>query len=81
MTYHSIKDFFNNNGKQFDHATAMHSYKNYPMYKQYNKKLDHYFNTIVSKSKSEKSKKLQAKTIIDNLPAEVAEIFTYMIQK
>ena len=31
MTYETIKEFFNNNGKAYDHTTALHAYKNYNM--------------------------------------------------
>jgi hypothetical protein len=79
MTYETIKEFFNLNGKEYDHATALHAYKNYEMYCKYNKNLDKYFEQIVNKSESDNAKKLVAKSIIDNSGVEVAEMFTYMI--
>ena len=81
MTYQTIKEFFNLNGKEYDHATALHAYKNYEMYCKYNKNLDKYFEQIVNKSESDNAKKLVAKSIIDNSGVEVAELFTYMMNK
>lgn len=81
MTYETIKEFFNLNGKEYDHATALHAYKNYEMYCKYNKNLDKYFEQIVNKSESDNAKKLVAKSIIDNSGVEVAEMFTYMMNK
>jgi hypothetical protein len=79
MTYYFIRDFFVENGKDYDHSTAMHSYQSYPMYAKHNKQLEKYFTHIVNHSISENSKKLIAKSIIDSSDADVAEVFTYMI--
>ncbi len=81
MTYERIRDYFKSKGKSFDHATALHSYRNYPMYCRYNKKLDGYFDTLISASTVGIAKKIKAKKIIDNCDPSVAEIFTYMIEK
>jgi len=79
MTYETIKEFFNTNGKEYDHATALHAYNNYEMYCKYNKKLPELFTHLVNNSDTENSKKLIAKSIIDNSGVEVAEVFTQMI--
>jgi len=81
MTYETIKEFFNNNGKPYDHATALHAYKNYEMYCKDNKNLELLFDNIVSNSETENTRKLVAKSIIDNSGVEVAEAFTYMMNK
>jgi len=81
MTYETIKEFFNNNGKPYDHATALHAYKNYEMYCKHNKNLELLFDNIVSNSETENTRKLVAKSIIDNSGVEVAEAFTYMMNK
>ena len=81
MTYYSIRDFFIANGKPYDHATAMHAYNNYLMFQEYNPKLKEHFNTVVESNKTANSKKLVAKSIIDKQEVEVAELFTYMINK
>ena len=39
MTFESIADFFVDNGKSYDHSTAIHSCKMYPTYRKYNKNL------------------------------------------
>ena len=81
MTYYNIRDFFENNGKAYDHTTAMHAYNNYSMYSNYNKKLDEYYNLILQSTKSINSRKLLAKALIDSEKPEMAEIFTYMYKK
>ena len=81
MTYYSIRDFFIANGKAYDHTTAMHAYNNYLMFEEYNPNLKEHFNTVVENNKTANSKKLVAKSIIDKQEVEVAELFTYMINK
>lgn len=81
MSYHSIKDYFNSKGKHFDHATAMHSYKNFEMYCRYNNKLEGYFNTLIDASTQGDAKKIAAKKLIDNNDPSLAEIFTYLVNK
>lgn len=39
MRWINIAKFFSNNGKNMTHATAIHSYNMYPLYKKHNKKL------------------------------------------
>ena len=81
MTYEAIKNFFISKGRQMDHATALHSYRNYPLYCRYNKKLEYYFHQILDKFGTGNAKKLQAKSIIEKAdPAEV-ELFIYMYEK
>ena len=81
MTFHNIRDFFTNNGKDYDHSTAIHSYKNFEMYSQFNKKLKIYFNSIVPTVESHKAKRFIAKQIIDNAKIEDVEIFTFINNK
>ena len=81
MTYETIKEFFNNNGKAYDHTTALHAYKNYNMYARDNKDLDDIFTKLVNLSDTENTRKLVAKSIIDNSSVEVAEVFTYMMNR
>ena len=42
MRWINIAKFFSNNGKDMTHATAIHCYKMYPIYKKHNKKLHEY---------------------------------------
>tara|TARA_B110000211_G_scaffold73091_1_gene84919 strand:+ start:220 stop:756 length:537 start_codon:yes stop_codon:yes gene_type:complete len=39
MGWSRIAEFFQANGKRMNHATVIHAVKNYPIYKQHNKKL------------------------------------------
>lgn len=39
MGWTNIAEVMRSNGKAYDHATAMHAYKMYPIYKKHNKKL------------------------------------------
>ena len=39
MGWSRIAEFYKGNGKKMNHATVMHSVKNYPIYKQHNNKL------------------------------------------
>ena len=39
MTYHSIARVYHSQGKSMDHATVLHSIKNYDVYEKYNKSL------------------------------------------
>jgi ABC-type lipoprotein release transport system permease subunit len=81
MSLFSIRDFFKQNGKQYDHSTVHHSYKNFEMYSTYNPKLLEYYNLLVKDSNSPSSRKFLAKTIIDNSEPALADLFIYMYQK
>jgi len=50
MRWTNIALFFANNNKPMTHATAMHSYKMYPVYKKHNKKLKEYERMFTFKS-------------------------------
>ena len=59
MTFHEIKDFYKSKGKNYDHATALHSLKSFETHRRYNPKLDKYFDIvllkIINKSKLRKA--------------------------
>ena len=40
MGWTRIAEFYEENGKKMNHATVIHAVKNYPIYKQHNKKLE-----------------------------------------
>jgi len=81
MTYEAIKNFFISNGRQMDHATALHSYRNFGLYCRYNKKIEFYYHQILDKFGTGDARKAQAKSIIEKAdPAEV-ELFIYMYEK
>jgi|TARA_R100000149_G_C5877509_1_gene141496 hypothetical protein len=47
MTLAQIRDFYRNTGKPMDHATVLHSLKNFNMYRRYNPKLNEYFDEMI----------------------------------
>ena len=44
MKFKEIKNFYINNGKNYDHATAIYSLKSYETHRRYNPLLDKYFD-------------------------------------
>jgi|TARA_R110000824_G_scaffold34045_2_gene108737 hypothetical protein len=51
MRWKDIAAFFNSQGKNMDHASAMHLVKMFPIYKRDNKDLTEFENTFVFKSR------------------------------
>ena len=51
MRWKDIAAFFKSQGKNMDHASAMHLVKMYPIYKRDNKDLNEFENTFVFKSR------------------------------
>ena len=47
MRFTEIRDFYESKGKNYDHATALHSLKSFETHRRYNTKLDNYFNTVL----------------------------------
>ena len=47
MTFHEIKDFYQSKGKNYDHATALHSLKSFETHRRYNRNLDKYFDIVL----------------------------------
>lgn len=47
MTLTQIRDFYEANGKPYDHATALHAIDNFEMYRRYNKNLPKWLVEIV----------------------------------
>lgn len=47
FTLYEIRDFYRDNGKNYDHATALHSIRNYELYKRYNKNYEDWMAKIV----------------------------------
>lgn len=46
MTFHQIKEFYQANGKNYDHATALHSLKSFEVHRRYSKFLDKWLAQI-----------------------------------
>ena len=65
MTLAQIRDFYINKGKHMDHATVLHSLKNFNMYRRYNPKLNEYFDEMIKQyelsTKNEKRNSIEHK--------------------
>jgi len=44
MKFTEIRDFYESNGKNYDHATAIYSLKAFEVHRRYNPKIDKYFD-------------------------------------
>ena len=47
MKFTDIRDFYESKGKNYDHATALHSLKSFETHRRYNPKLDKYFDIVL----------------------------------
>ena len=47
MTFTEIRDFYESKGKNYDHATALHSLKSFESHRRYNRKIDKYFDIVL----------------------------------
>ena len=66
MTYHQIKDFYISNGKNYNHATAIHSLKAFETHRRYNRNLDKYFDLVLLRLRNKsKLRKALINHIID----------------
>jgi len=63
FTLYDIKDFYKSMGKSYDHATALHSLKNFEVYRKYNKKLDEWFDIFKQRYTDDELKRLKRETI------------------
>tara|TARA_R110002020_G_scaffold159248_9_gene342943 strand:- start:366 stop:791 length:426 start_codon:yes stop_codon:yes gene_type:complete len=46
MTFHQIKEFYQANGKSYNHATAIHSLKSFEVHRRYSKFLDEWLTKV-----------------------------------
>ena len=86
MTLSQIRDFYRNTGKPMNHATVLHSLKNFNMYRMYNPKLNKYFDEMMKQhelsNKYEKQKAIEQKIKylsdknLDKAHALVNKLFT-----
>jgi len=66
MKFTEIRDFYETNGKNYDHATAIYSLKAFEMHRRYNPKLDKYFDiTLLRVRNKSKLRKALINHIID----------------
>ncbi len=67
MGYHDIKRFYESNDKDYDHATAIYSYKSFGTYRKYNPKLNKYLDLVLLKLKDKsKLQKALINHIVEN---------------
>jgi len=67
MGYHDIKRFYESNDKDYDHATAIYSYKSFETHRKYNPKLNKYLDLVLLKLKDKsKLQKALINHIVDN---------------
>ena len=67
MGYHDIKKFYESNDKDYDHATAIYSYKSFETHRKYNPKLNKYLDLVLLKLKDKsKLQKALINHIVDN---------------
>jgi hypothetical protein len=66
MTFHEIKDFYISKGKNYDHTTAIHSFKTFETHRRYNSLLDKYFDLVLLRIRNKsKLRKALINHIID----------------
>ncbi len=71
MTFHDIRDFYISNGKNYNHATAIHSLKAFEMHRRYNHNIDKYFDIALLRIKNKaKLRKALINHIIDYTKAK-----------
>ena len=67
MKFKEIRDFYEDNGKSYDHATAIYSLKAYEMHRRYNPALDKYFDlTLLRLKDKSRLQKALINHIVDN---------------
>lgn len=66
MKFKEIRDFYESNGKNYDHATALHSLKSFETHRRYNPKIDKYFDVVLLRIRNKsKLRKALINHIID----------------
>ncbi len=67
MKFTDIRDFYESNGKSYDHATAIHSLRAFEIHRRYNNKLDKYFDIVLLRIRNKsKLRKALINHIIDH---------------
>jgi hypothetical protein len=67
MRFTEIRDFYESKGKNYDHATALHSLKSFETHRRYNTKLDNYFNIVLLRVRNKsKLRKALINHIVDH---------------
>tara|TARA_Y100000114_G_scaffold140684_1_gene145811 strand:- start:70 stop:510 length:441 start_codon:yes stop_codon:yes gene_type:complete len=67
MKFKEIKEFYESNGKNYDHATAIYSLKSFETHRRYNPKLDKYFDIVLLRVRNKsKLRKALINHIVDH---------------
>jgi hypothetical protein len=77
MTLTQIRDFYEANGKPYDHATALHSLESFEMYRRYNKNLPKWLIEVVGNDDDIKSKKA---VLLENIKSLGDEQINYLYE-
>ena len=71
MKFKEIKEFYESNGKNYDHATAIHSLRSFETNRKYNPKLNKYFDIVLLRVRNKsKLRRALISHIIDNTKAK-----------
>ena len=82
MKFTEIRDFYESNGKNYDHATAIHSLRSFETNRKHNPKLDKYFNIVLLRVRNKsKLRKALLSHIIDNTKAKDLKILLNIVDK
>ena len=82
MKFTEIRDFYESNGKNYDHATAIHSLKSFETNRKHNPKLDKYFDIVLLRVRNKsKLRKALLSHIIDNTKAKDLKILLNIVDK
>ena len=67
MKFTEIRDFYESNGKNYDHATAIHSLRSFETNRKHNPKLDKYFDIVLLRVRNKsKLRKALINHIVDH---------------
>lgn len=53
MTLSQIRDFYEDNGKPYDHATALHALNNFDSYRMFNKNINVWLKELIGEGENE----------------------------
>ncbi len=77
MTLTQIRDFYEANGKPYDHATALHALDSFEMYRRYNKNLPKWLVEVLGNDDDIKSKKA---VLLENIKSLGDEQINYLYE-
>ena len=82
MKFTDIRDFYESKGKNYDHATALHSLKSFETHRRYNPKVDKYFDIVLLRVRNKsKLRKALINHIIDYTKEKDLKILLNIVDK